>query len=598
MSCAATLPLSLPADEESGLLGQRGSVLIAGLFAGIILVLCGLHVIGVTKAILIRALGQNMADAIALESSVWHAQGMNLIVLINLMMAGAMALLVTIRLVQIVLITAIALLTLAAVIASIFSGGQAAQAIRPWIQRFAQQLVKVQRLEDKLSPKIGTFLVYAAEGERLIAAVMPYVALARPITRTDDVPGLVVGVSLVPAWLDQKFSKFPQIPGLGTVTIPGGWKPETSFPARMGTLPLGPKGDAWLKGFDAKIAKGKNIRPGLVTEAVDLARGIFGSLPVQEEDFYQLCGRAGEMVVTFFPAVVGMDDAALEKLGAFAGVVFGSLQTMTCTPLKQLGQKMENEIRSAADQKCVRDEEQDIAAGKDEWDKKKREKCREDEIKKAKKDSGYTEPQNFDSLKVARLWGIIQHPKASPWLHVWGIVPLHPDGPKSRFFRDMKNLFGFDLDTAGVQGATVADPSELDPANAMGEFRHVCDGGPDPAQRSCAENSMWRPGWFAKLVPVRDITDEIRQKLGDAMAGWFSRFLGKGIASATDRYLQRFVPAASKPFITVFERHLGITLGQRMLNNWFNRRFLTGIVFTRVNNVEFFTAPDYPEHLH
>jgi hypothetical protein len=584
---------------------ESGSVLIAGMFMGVILVLCCLHMVGVCEAILVRALGQNIADAVALEGAVWHAQGMNLIVLINLIMAAVMALFITIRLAQIILITAIAVLSVAAAIASFFSWGAGGQALRPIIQRLGQELVKMQRREDKISQPVMKTLSYGAEAERLLAAIMPYVSLARPVTRSADLPGLVVGISLVPAVLEQKFSKAPQIPIMQNPKV-GSFNPETSFPARMGTLPLGPYLNKRVQDLDNNVAS-KGLPPGLVTEAVDLAKGVFGSLPVQEEDAYQLCARAGEMVVTFFPSVFSLDDEALNKLGAFAGVVFGSLQTMTCTPLKELGSVAENEIRKASDKKCQEEEEEDIGFGiapmvgdKPYWTDKRRKQCRKDKFEKAKADAGWKDQVEFDSLKVARLWGIIPAPKNSPFLHVWSLVPLHRDGPKSRFHKNMKNLFGWDLDDAGVANADVANPQDVEPADAMGEFRHVCDGGGDAAGRSCSENSMWRPGWYAKLVPVRDFSEEMRQKLGDALAGWFSRALGKAIASSTNEALKRFVPDASQPFIDKFERHLGVMLGQRMLNNWFNRRFLTDVITNRlgIQKIEALTVQDYPEHLH
>ncbi|MET0389069.1 MAG: hypothetical protein ABW321_24050, partial [Polyangiales bacterium] len=71
-------------------------------------------------------------------------------------------------------------------------------------------------------------------------------------------------------------------------------------------------------------------------------------------------------------------------------------------------------------------------------------------------------------------------------------------------------------------------------------------------------------------------------------------------ASATDRVLQRFVPGASAPVISLFQRHIGIAVGQRMLNNWFNRRYLTDQIANRlgIQKIEALTVQDYPEHLH
>jgi hypothetical protein len=111
---------------------------------------------------------------------------------------------------------------------------------------------------------------------------------------------------------------------------------------------------------------------------------------------------------------------------------------------------------------------------------------------------------------------------------------------------------------------------------------------------------MWRPGWYAKLVPVRDITDEIAQKFGDLLAGWFSRALGKAITGVLDRVIHKFVPARSDRFMEAINRNLGIAVKDKVGNGWWNRRFasseLTNLI--GIERISLLKLQRYPDYLH
>jgi hypothetical protein len=588
---------------------QRGSILIPGMAMGMILVMCSLHVLDTTKAILLRSLGQNAADAIALEGAIWHAQGMNIIALINVIMAAIFSILLAVRVVELLLIGAIAILAIAAAVASFFSFGTASTTTTTLMRQLTQALVRAQRFEDRISNPIINTLTFAGDAERTLCAVMPYVSLAHPVTLSNDVPGsgfsgrgvsglefgVPFAISLVPAIFEQKFSKFPNVPFfaddnkkgpaigkdmkipffVGTDGKPHkfeGYEVETSFPARMGTLVLPKKLDAFIAKKSASLSrKGKNV----VREAVDFTKGLVGSLPVQEEDFFQVCPRASELMVANLMHVLkkplGLDQAAIESVTAFVAVVVGSLPTLMCTPIKAVGDSITKELEAAVTKKCGDEKtsfESDPANKGKTWDKKKQADCKDRQTNKAA--AAKNKPQNSENIKVGRLWGLMAGPQASPFLHVWSVV-------------------------------RVEGPLQLEPANAEGEFRHTCTK-PDAAKRSCAENSLWSNGWFAKLVPVRDVRDEMRQKLGDLFAGWFSRALGKAITGLVDSVTKLpFFPkktSGTSDLSDALNRHLGTLAGPKAANGWWNRRLTGSAASSWIARWEELDLTRYPEYLH
>jgi len=522
---------------------QHGSILIVGLSMGVLLVLCGMYVIRVGEAALVRALGQNLADAIALESAVWHAQGMNLIVMLNLVMAVLMAVFIVIRVVQLLLIAAIAILTVIA----FFTAGSTT----PLIEVLANALGRMVQLEARVSPKIFKALDYAQTTEQVTAAVMPYVALARPITRADGIDGEAVSISLFPSSLEKKFSTWQPFGGR-----------TTSFPARWGTpeaIASAGKGLAAKAGM-TKLVSVLNSKGASVTG--DVLKNLTGSLPVQDEDMYELCARAGELMTALMLKALtfgALDQGAINKVSSIASQLFGNLDTLFCTPLNDMTSSVRDEVVDKVKEQCDK-QEQDSGS---EWTEKQRKECND----KGKNDKLYKNESN-PSIKVARLWGIMAGPKNSPFLHVWSFVELD-----SKF--------------------------DVDAADAMTEFRHICDGGTDAAYRGCSENSMWRPGWFAKFVPWRSVGTEIGQKYDEVLSGWLGRYLGREIlAPLVEKAMRKGSRAAGGVTSNYLDRLLGNVERKGSGNIWLTRR-LPGSLTSYLNNVMSGAALDsYPERLH
>ncbi len=106
---------------------DRGAIMVIALFLAIFAVAILYTLIGTAETVLFRERLQDSADSAALSSAVMHARSMNLLVLINLLMAALLAVLVTIKLIEsIAIIGAIVAAALAW-----FTGGATLSAIPP-----------------------------------------------------------------------------------------------------------------------------------------------------------------------------------------------------------------------------------------------------------------------------------------------------------------------------------------------------------------------------------------------------------------------------------------------------------------------------------
>ncbi|MEO8182062.1 MAG: pilus assembly protein TadG-related protein, partial [Deltaproteobacteria bacterium] len=98
------LRLRGPAPRGPALYGnQDGAIMVIGVFIAILL--CGLlfYVAGVGQIVFRRERMQDAADAVALATAIGHARGMNLIVFINLVMAALVAILLALKLIELLL---------------------------------------------------------------------------------------------------------------------------------------------------------------------------------------------------------------------------------------------------------------------------------------------------------------------------------------------------------------------------------------------------------------------------------------------------------------------------------------------------------------
>ena len=81
---------------------DRGAIMVVGVFMGAFLVGALWYAIGVGDAILYKQRVQDGADAVVFAAAVNHARGMNMIAMINLIMAAILGVLVAVKLLQLV----------------------------------------------------------------------------------------------------------------------------------------------------------------------------------------------------------------------------------------------------------------------------------------------------------------------------------------------------------------------------------------------------------------------------------------------------------------------------------------------------------------
>ncbi len=103
------LSLQKPARETSLVRDSSGAIIIMGIPMAMLMIGLLYFVVGLGEQIVLRERMQDAADAAALSAAIMHARGMNMIALINQVMAAIVALLVMVRLFQALMIAVAAI---------------------------------------------------------------------------------------------------------------------------------------------------------------------------------------------------------------------------------------------------------------------------------------------------------------------------------------------------------------------------------------------------------------------------------------------------------------------------------------------------------
>jgi len=147
---------------------SSGAVMIMAVFVAIFMVAIVYHVAGVGGAALEQQIVQDGADSVAYSTATAKARGMNIIALLNLIMAAVLAVLVALKLLQAVLVVAIAIVGVACII----SQGAACGAIRP-LNKVRSKLADIT---DEVEPKIKKILKGLRKAENAVVKVVPILA--------------------------------------------------------------------------------------------------------------------------------------------------------------------------------------------------------------------------------------------------------------------------------------------------------------------------------------------------------------------------------------------------------------------------------------
>ena len=149
---------------------ERGAILLLGLFMTVFLVAMLLYAMGIAESVLYRERLQDAADAGALSVAILRARGMNVIVLINMVMAALLAVVVALRVVELLATLAIVLMTVAAY----FTGGATLAAVPP----LKSVRTGANKAYEALRPQVEAALKMLHSTARAARAIVPVASQA------------------------------------------------------------------------------------------------------------------------------------------------------------------------------------------------------------------------------------------------------------------------------------------------------------------------------------------------------------------------------------------------------------------------------------
>jgi hypothetical protein len=561
---------------------ERGTLLITGLMMGCGLITVCWYMLETWRDVMQREGVQVAADAVAAGGAAWYAAGMNILAFINVAMALMLAVFVAVRAAELL---GVATFIVAAALSFVFPGAAVVANAGMKLSEFAF------KLENKMQKPWMRALNLATTSERAVAVAFPYLSVAASTVSAytlgaqDSTGGGAAGtLALAPTVLDEALAgELKRAPGkpLG-VTAKGATDKRPVVPVvpeRMGRLGEGGRGI--LEKVKSKIPNSK------VASLVNVGN-LAGSMPVEAEEYAQVCSRAAERLSSLLHLIPGLSaiDGFVDKAAAFLG---GNLPSLVCQPVSEAASSIEANMEAEADKeadgalekradelalaacpketqgdvrlreakrnKCIADTRPGKLAelrNSPKGDKVKRDAKRDamkrnqakvDELKKSGKDL----QASVDTIKTARLWTPIgeegackkadKELEASVLLHVWSVYE-DVDVSSKRF--NIPIIYPHGVPTRGLpSSANVPVPSiEANTSSAKariyfedpGSAPNVLLGRGDPSIHSCADNSMWTPGnWKWKMVVDRTGFKDLALSGQQALSALLGNAVGRGV---------------------------------------------------------------------
>jgi hypothetical protein len=282
---------------------SRGAVLMIAVFMSAFLVGALWYIIGIGDAAIYRQYMQDGADATAFGSAVYHARGMNIIALINLVMAAVLMVLVAFKIGQVLLAAAnIASCLIGAFLNPVCDLTTAAQA------PYANFVMKVEQIVDKI-------LRVLYQTSNAVAIGMPWVAEGKAILVAKEYKpsvdgGFMVSISLVPGPVERAM---------------GGLVSAKKTDSTSAATPGGP----------STPPAGQTKKPS--------KEGMRWGLPVMDDEYSNLCKRAAKNVTHLvflpfkaIPGVGGLAGAVEKFAGGLVSSVVGFFSGYFCGDVKDM----------------------------------------------------------------------------------------------------------------------------------------------------------------------------------------------------------------------------------------------------------------------
>ncbi len=243
---------------------ERGVVFIVGAFFSMSLIGAAWYILGVGNAINYHETLQNAADSTAFGGAVYDARGMNVLAMLNLIMAAVLGVLVGAKLIQLIFMAVNLIMCLAGAI------------FNPACDVMTPLEAPLEEIVDDVGDAVSIILPILHYMESIVAVVWPWIAAGKSsITATYFAPKVAGGTSFA-------YSQIPFVSGSNPSALTNG-----------------------ISGAVGAISGSTDQRYGL---------------PVTDDSYSNLCNYAGQDVVTFILGAIpfipgGAKDAIASTLG-------------------------------------------------------------------------------------------------------------------------------------------------------------------------------------------------------------------------------------------------------------------------------------------
>lgn len=450
---------------------RRGAVLLIAVFMSAFLVGCLWYVIGIGDAAIYRQYMQDGADAVAFGSAVYHARGMNIIALINLVMAAVLMVLVAFKIGQVLLIAA-------NIISCMFPLNPICAMTSAAQTPYANLVMKVEKIVD-------TILKALYQASNAVAIGMPWVAEGKAILVSKDYAptvdgGFMASISLLPGPVEQ---------------------------AVGGLVAKDKKATATGGSTDTKKSKSGAMRWGL---------------PVQDDDFSVLCGKAGKNVVSFvflpfdfLPGFGGLAKGVSKFAGGVVGKITSTFPGYFCGDLKDAAKGFADTIKDAVTDKAdakledlCKKKAKDAKDDKVDFDLKACLDASKGGLEKLGKPGGPTLGEGKTSKKVYDA-ATLGDDYFAVWSFDWGNLQDQSDAAKGVNVAGWNKAKAAGPSTFTKFGIAKAEfyyePKPGDPKKWGKEFSETLPLGlaPDEKEGGLSTDAMWNMRWRARLRRVR-----------------------------------------------------------------------------------------------
>lgn len=429
---------------------QRGAILVPAVVMGALLVGALFYVASIGDAIVFRTQLQDAADATAFRNAVWHARGMNVVVILNVMLSVALGIFAVLRIVEVIMLILCFI---------------------PFVNSVATPVFRT--LTMQFEPKVFKWI---DQSLKIISGLQAGVSAAVPWIAFGDAKGAPTAAdSIWPLSLTL-------IPPAADATV----LRQRSGNRKLTRIP-GPKGPAGL--------------PVEQDEFGTLCSKAFLIIPNQIAAFTQQIPLIGGELKKVEDAI--LDDIGRKVLGAGDGIFCQPIQGILAKLAEMLGEKVCGFIDSRADEKY---DEKDAKAKADAEASGKEAPKPAERPKKDPRPNGcaqmllgksgllgqVADKSTFETSS-AKVWDPAAN--GSPFMHVWTWAEATPRMWQS----DQRGV-------AIADHGRGPDIGEIKGAVAMAEFYFDCAG---PWEEACEWDAPWAPAWTARIrryrTPIEDL---------------------------------------------------------------------------------------------